>query len=132
MQFDESRWPVVVMTVDRAMSDAEFDEYLQRLTDAIRRGPIATVIDSHGSAVPSFDQQRRQAQWMNDTRELIASKSLGNAFVVRSAPIRFTLSAIFLLAKMPCPYTVVESTEAAIDWCERQLERGGVPLGRVG
>lgn len=124
--FDATAWPILQVQIKGLMSESDFVSYLDQYTKAIARGPVVILHDAHESAIAPLDQQRRQAQWMNQHRELIGEKCLGVGFVFDSIAMRFMLSAIFVIARMACPYTIVDTAEASRVWCELQLRIHGV------
>lgn len=126
VSFDDAAWPVLYVQLKDAMTEDEFVWYLDQYTRAIARGPVVIVHDARASALAPLEQQRRQAAWMNQNRKLIGEKCLGVGFVFESVAMNFMLSAILLIARMGCPYTIVDTVEASRAWCERQLQKGGL------
>jgi hypothetical protein len=125
---DDSAWPLVVVRFEGFLNDADFDDYLTRYARVVSRGPYAAVLDATSGWSPSLSQQRRQAAWMKEHRAVIAQNSRGTAFVITSPAVRFALSAIFAITRMPGPYTVVATYEEAREYCLRSLRQARAPL----
>jgi hypothetical protein len=122
---DDSRSPVLVIALHAAWSDAEFDDYLARMTSALERAtrPIAVVVEVVGSHQPTTEQRRRQAAWMRAHRDLIRRRCAGIAFVFASPIFRFVLSSILLIEPIAIPYVVSTTRDDALAFAKARLAR---------
>ena len=124
VRFDRSRWPIIVVELEGAPSDADVDEYLRGLTALLQEDAHGVVIVDMTRARPSSPGQRKRiGEWMRTYREKLAKQGLGAAFVISSAVFRFVLSSLFLIQRLPMPYTVVATLPDAIGWAQKQLRQ---------
>lgn len=120
--FDHGAWPLLTVTFGGPMQDDEFDRYIAGWNSVLARpSGYAVIMDARAGGIPTLSQQRKQARWMNDNRKVIEQKNRGTAFVIESGALRFALSAIFSIARMPGTYTVVPTVEEARAWCTARL-----------
>ena len=126
IQFDQSRWPLVVVTHHGAATDEEFDAYLVKLKqnlDRAVREKMKTVLifDATHAGNSSAKQRQKQAAWMKQHEAPSRLHSAGYAFVIPSTIIRGALTAILWLSPMPAPYVVVATLAEAQSWCLKML-----------
>lgn len=123
IRVDESRFPVIIVTFEDTVPDAEFDAYLARLDAHVaRRIRCAFVFDATRAGRSSATQRRKQADWMRANEHVLRTYSAGYAFVISSPLIRGALTAILWLQPMPAPHVVVPTFEEAERWARGQLE----------
>lgn len=126
IQFDQSRWPLVVVTHHGEVSDEQFDEYLGKLKDnldrAIReRMKTVIIFDATNATGSSAKQRQKQAAWMKQYEAPSRLHSAGYAFVIPSTIVRGALTAILWLSPMPAPYVVVATLAEAEAWSLKVL-----------
>jgi hypothetical protein len=128
IRVDDSRFPLVVTTFDGPVSDAEFEDYLQATTKKTlaRQTRNVVIVDASGATRPPASQRKRQAEWLNENQALLKQYNLGTVFVISSALIRGGLTAIFWLAPMPSPTTVLATYSQAVAWAFERLRAAGI------
>lgn len=125
IEFDESQFPLVSVTVAGSLTEDEFQSLLDGL-DGIRdeaNERYVVLFDFREMRVPSGRQVRLSADWLRARASEIRKKTIANAFVVASASQRVTLTALFRLQASVLPYAIVESSEEARQVLQRYLDR---------
>lgn len=119
---DTSSSPILRVSFEGEVSEAEMRAHLAELTRAIRERPLnAIVYDARRSGTPSAVQRRLQAEWMKEHEALIRSRNAGVAFVIESALIRGALTAILWMQPMATEHTVVATMDEALRWSTERL-----------
>ncbi|HSC89002.1 MAG TPA: hypothetical protein VLC09_17090 [Polyangiaceae bacterium] len=133
LSFDESRWPLIVVTYPEDTTEAEFVEHLGKLSANIRRtaaaqSQTALIYDiTSGYRAPARVRQQ-QADWMKANASQIKGHCAGIAFVMTSSLVRGALTAILWMSAMPTAYTVVATVAEAESWCADRLREKGVSV----
>jgi len=121
-RFDAASLPVLVVEVSRASTDAEHREYLATLHRYYSQSDgLVVIFDIQTSDLPTIAQQRAQGEWLKQNKAMLSERGLGSAFVFRNAAIRFVLSVILLIQRLPHKYTVVATREEAVAWARAQV-----------
>ncbi|AKF07426.1 hypothetical protein [Sandaracinus amylolyticus] len=132
LQFDESRFPLVVLRCPTAF-DVRGAEALQSGLERLfaRRQKFVLVCDIRPvSRVPDAVVRKRLADVMNlpQVREGQAQYQLGSANVVDSAPLRAALTALLWLWTPPTPMATFAGTDEAVRWSIERLRAAGVEI----
>lgn len=123
IRVDVTGFPLVVVTYEGMVDDAEFDAYLAELDrHVLRRQRCAFVFDARNAGRSPATQRRKQAEWMKANDEVLRSYSAGYAFVISSPLVRGALTAILWLQSLPAPFTVVATFSEAERWARAQLQ----------
>ncbi|HYO51769.1 hypothetical protein [Archangium sp.] len=121
--YDDSNWPLLIAHLDGMPTRQEYEAYLARSTDYLHRGePHVILVDLSRSGVVSAELRRLQAEWLRQYEELIRRQVLGVAYIIHTALIRLTLSAIFHVKRPACPYILVSREDQALAWAIKRLE----------
>lgn len=89
-----------------------------------RNAPYRMRIDTRGIIVPGGDVRRTYADFMTRRAEHTRRFCEGEAYVITSAPIRATLTAIMWMARFEFPNAVFATTEDADRWLRSLPPRG--------
>ena len=128
-RFDDSRFPLVVVTFSGSLGDDDFEAYLARMSGLLaRRSKNVTLLDARAADSPSARQRAKQADWLKANRETLQQYSLGTVFVISSAMVRGALTAILWMSPMPAGHTVVGTLEEGEHWAYERMVAAGVPL----
>jgi len=123
IQVNDTNFPLVVVTFEGSVSDQEFERYLARLDTLWGRNVRSAIVLEASRADRSPATQRRmQAEWLKKNDYLLRAHSAGTAFVISSALVRGSLTAILWLQPLPTPYIVVATLAEAERWARRQLQ----------
>lgn len=122
IRFDESAWPLVVITFCGVVGHSQFERYIRRLDGLFdRQQRFATILDACEAGVSPPAQRRRQVDWLEERRPEVAAYSSGIAFAASNPKFRFVLSGIFLIAPLPVDHVVCSSLGEARAWAEMRL-----------
>jgi hypothetical protein len=120
--FDETRWPLLVVTIRGRGSDAEFAAFLSHFSRLLQRGQAcAFVLDARLAENPSAHQLHMQGRWLAHHREAIQALGRGGAFVFSSPLLRLAFSALLRIQPMPVPHMVSASMDEALAWATQRL-----------
>jgi hypothetical protein len=127
---DEAFAPVYVVTFSGEVTDARFDAYLDALSLLTERGSRrALVYDARLASPPRASQRRKQAEWMKKFESKIRRNTAGIAFVIPSALVRGSLTAILWLQPLACQHLVTGDFQKALSWARKQLDSNGAGGG---
>ncbi len=132
VRFDDSLWPLLIVTFEGPHTDAQFEEYLERHAGYLRRGEkYVALMDAQNAASPSLPQRKRQADWIRKHEDAIQAQQLGAVFVITSPLIRMALNVIYTMRPPPYPYAVVGDLNAAREWSAETFRKAGLVLPSV-
>ncbi|HJL17482.1 MAG TPA: hypothetical protein RMH99_17565 [Sandaracinaceae bacterium LLY-WYZ-13_1] len=127
VDIDTSRFPVVDVTFHGQVSDEQFADYLERMTEvATRREKNVVIIDASRAGATPPTQRKMQADWLKKHEATLERHSLGTAFIITSRMIRGILTAILWLSPMPGDHAVVSTYVEAEDWAFERLWEAGI------
>lgn len=129
LEYDESRFPLVLVRPSGRATDAELEALLVALKrPLLRREKYVEIFDGTHADPGTPTQRRALAEWMRAHTSLISSYSLGTAIVMPSPLVRGALTAVFWIQPLPCPYTVVSTMAEAERWAEEKLRAEGIAM----
>ena len=129
--FDDSSHPVVRVTMEGELTDAQFAAYLADLDRNLRRREYTVVVlDALKAESTPARQRRMQAEWMKTNEGLLRRYTLGTVMMLGSPVMRGVLTAILWIQPIPTPYAVVGSLEEAAEKAEEMLAAKGLPMPR--
>lgn len=122
-EFDESRWPVVIVkTPPQEMDAKDFEAHCKQTFSYYARGQsFALVFDVRNSPPLPAAQRRIIAELIDRRRAEHPNVRMVTAIVVSSAVQRGVVKAIVWLTRQPVPTEVVGTVEEAVSWCQRAL-----------
>lgn len=122
IEVDDRPWPVVLLTARGSSDDAMFQAFLERLGELHRHGaPFAIVWDARAAGRSDPAHVAAQGRWLRENRDVVRARLAGIAFVFTSPIHRFVMSGVFLVQRLPTPYTVWTSLEGARGWAEARV-----------
>ncbi|MGH1344582.1 MAG: hypothetical protein ACRBN8_23690 [Nannocystales bacterium] len=115
---------VIIARYDGRPDEAEFDAYLERYTDLVKRGvPYATVYTTGPDArMPTPRQVRLQAKWMKDHRDLAGSLNRGLAFHLPTPLMRGVLRGLLAIQPLGGEHVIVPTEAEAVAWALARLK----------
>ncbi len=126
---DDSLWPLVIVHLVGTASLADFEAYLEKRLEFLRRGQphlVVVVVDaSRGITMPT-EHRHKQVEWLSRHEELIRQTLLGVAYATDSALFRLTLSLVFHIKSPAYPYVIIPSQELAVAWAASRLDEAGL------
>lgn len=129
LEYDETRFPLVLVRPRGRATDADLDGLLVALKrPLLRREKYVEIFDATHTDPGTSTQRRRIAEWMRAHANLISTYSVGTVIVVPSALVRGALTAIFWIQPMPCPHAVASTMAEAERWAEEKLRAEGIAM----
>ena len=132
IQFDESRFPLVIASCGATISPEELESFLARLSALLGRGRYALVLDAREAEPLPPLLRRRQAEWNAEHTTRIIRCGGGVAIVATGAAILGTITAINWLHPPPYPLKVVATRAEGEAWCLERLQRPQSGTGTPG
>ena len=128
MRFDDSQWPLLVVSVSGAPSDEEFEEYLASYDAFLGRGQKYAIIYETRPDAPMFSvgHARKQAKWIAEHDEEIRRLCVGIAFVLPAPVLRGVLRFILGIQDIPAPYKVFRDMAEATPWLDDRMAIEGL------
>jgi hypothetical protein len=125
--FDESQWPLLVVTLTGEPSALAFENYLFRSTQYLQRQERhVCVFDVSALQILSSEQRQRQVAWLKANEALMSRTLLGVSYVVTSPVVRLTLGVIFHCKPPPTPYAFHTHLDEAKTWAAQRLDEAGL------
>jgi hypothetical protein len=129
VSYDDSDWPFVRVTLPpRAVSDAEFEEQLRRLSEyAARGGGFGFVVDTRDVPDPGAKRRRDIAEFVDELQRRHGAAFIGAAVVISSAKARAIFKAISWLRQGATPLIAVSSPDEGMQELRKlaRKARGG-------
>jgi hypothetical protein len=134
VRIDTTDWPLIVMEMpEAALPDSAVVDalgYLELLLEQTPRGAkffqVTDLSKMRHVAPPS--QRKYAAEWSARTDPMAAGRRIGGAIVAPSAMLRGMLTAVFWLARLSTPTTVVSTLTEGFLHGIRALEDEAPPL----
>jgi hypothetical protein len=132
--FDESRWPIVVVTPPtRPLEGAAFEKYLADVQTYYERGQaFGLVFDIRRSPPMNASQRRRISEEIDRAARDYPNLRVVQGIVIASAVQRGIVSAITWLTKQPTPTAVFAEVDAAVAWAQKELRAPPASNQRTG
>jgi len=114
--YDESHWPLVVVTYPPApVTELSFRENLRRLDEyAERGGPIGFVLDTRDAPEPDAARRRAIAEYWDSCALRFRDRFIGAAIVMSSSTGRAIFKAIMWLRNRPVVLVAVATPAEGI------------------
>lgn len=124
--FDQSRAPLIRVTLDGVISDADVGTYLSESDLIVAAGRrYGLVYDGMRPFEVTARQRKIQSDWIRQNYDSLAKLCVGAAFAFESMTARGTLTAVLWMAKLPFEYTIVKSMLDGQLWVSERLRRAG-------
>lgn len=125
IRVDQTDFPVVLVTIEGATTDADMEGYLDDMEGLIERAyssgiRVAHVIDARRTLTTPADQRRKLGDWMKAHDEANRQTCAAFAFVFESALARGLLTAVLWLQPMPAPHRIFSTVGEASSWAAEQ------------
>lgn len=120
IEFDLSRYPLVIHRLGSAYSSAEWNQMLLDLIKILSRGPIGVITDTRNGQMPNAVQRRSFIDMYEQDDRLTRAHFL-TLGVVGDLTIQGVITALNWLRPPPHPVKVFATFEAAETWVFQQL-----------
>lgn len=133
IDFDDTRYPLIVIRFHGSASEEDFLEHLRLLDLNLKRTmeartKTALIYDASQGQGTSPRVRKLQADWMKANADTVRMACVGISFVITSGLVRGALTAILWMADMAAPYEVVATFGEAQAFCQKRLAQAGVAL----
>jgi hypothetical protein len=119
---DATQVPLVRVTVEGRVSDADFRTYLLDSDRLIAAGARYVLLyDLLRAEGVTALQRRLQSEWIHKNEGTLHRLCLGAAFAIDSAIMRGTLTAILWISPLPFEHAVVPSIPEAEAWVRDRM-----------
>jgi hypothetical protein len=126
IRFDDRHWPLVIVTFRGAAPRPVFDAYLQRMEDYLARAERhCYLLDAREGAMLGHPERSAQGEWLKRHSAELERWSVGTGLVVRSAAVRFVLSAIYLIQAPLTPTETFNTVDDAHRWLQGLMMKEG-------
>jgi hypothetical protein len=127
--FDDSLWPLLVVKFVGTTSDLEFEAYLERMSEYLKRDTkYVCLFDSTEMKDSPMVHRQRQLEWLKANDALLRQWMIGTGFVLTSPIIRLAMNVITQLNKPPCPQIAVPTLKAALEWAAERFKAENLML----
>jgi hypothetical protein len=125
--FDETRWPIAVVTVPHAaLVPDEYSPYFDRLRAFYERGQrFAIVIDIRGAAEQTAEERRTIAERHDRYAEQYGGLLACVALILSSRVQRASMAVMSWLMRRPAPARGFADVEAGVAWAQKVLAGRG-------
>ena len=122
-KIDTSGYPIVKVTyAPQEPTLEEFDAYLSSMEALYDDySDFVIIMDASSTKYLSSELRIRQGNWMKKNESKMKTQVLGIVFIIPSAIVRMILNGIFLIQKLPVPYSVSSNMEEANKWAHEKL-----------
>jgi hypothetical protein len=129
IRVDDKHWPLVVVTFDGAAAGPSFERYLARMEQYLdRKERHGYLLDGREGAMMAGPERKVQAEWLKKHEANLRRYSIGTALVLRSAAVRFMLSAIYLIQEPVAPTETFGTVEEAHRWLVTTFGKEGLSV----
>jgi hypothetical protein len=129
IDIDERHWPLVIITFDGAASGEPFQRYLAGMSQLLaRRQPHGYLLDGRQGAMMGPTERALQGEWLKKNKVELKQYSRATALVLRSAAVRFVLSAIYLIQSPVVPTETFGTVDEAHAWLGERFSAEGLRL----
>jgi hypothetical protein len=129
IRLDDRHWPLVLIVYEGAPSKAVFARYLAEMERCFaRREKHGYLLDGREGAMLGAEERNTQGAWLKTHRDVLRTYSVGTGLVVRSAAVRFLISAIYLIQTPVSPTETFGSVDDAHAWLGKIFDQHGLRL----
>jgi hypothetical protein len=121
IEFDRSRYPLVIVRVGSAYSNAEWNQMLLELVQVIKRGPFGVIADLRNAQMPDAVQRRSFIAVYESHDHLTRTHFLALGAVGESTILGRVITALNWLRPAPHPVKVFTTFDAAEAWVQGHL-----------
>ena len=124
LTFDDSRWPLLIVTIEGVLTDEAFKrEFLSNYDRYLRRGvPYSIVFDAREAGRSPPSQQRLMGDWMKKNASLMRQRIQGISFVIDNILVRMVFKSILFISPIPVSYIITKSFNQAVLWSQQKIQ----------
>lgn len=127
IQFDDSRWPLLVIRVDGRPTAGDVEHYMKLHTQLLDgKGRFASIADLTALRVPELGAIKRYTKSASEGD--LQALTIASAFVAPTPALRGMLSFVNQLLPPKVPTVVAKTFEQALAHCVEHLEAAGLSV----
>lgn len=124
IEFDETKWPIVICKAVGDSTDEDISTYTQVLRSYLdRREHHVVVVDARNGKSLNSRHRRQVAEWNKANARSLSVYRGALILVTPSTLLRGMITAVYWLFPPPFSYRAVETMEDAISEAQRTLNR---------
>jgi len=126
---DLQAMPLVIFHMEGDLNAAQLKSYLGEVEQLLSSGQkIGSISRTERLGKVDAQSMKLVADWFKQNASLASERWIGSAIVITSATVRFLLSSLMLLVRMPMPYKAFDSYDAAARWLAGRFRNENLPL----
>jgi hypothetical protein len=125
IQFDDSRWPIVVVRYPGVIDPRDWDTHMARVIGYLKRDvPWGMINDSRGAAHPTATQRQAIINMYDEHEGLVRKNWRATAIVFDSKLIVGVLTALSWARPLPHPFRSFTDYDEGARWVEGMFGPG--------
>lgn len=119
----------MIVTFDGAAPRPVFDRFLVKMESyLLRKERHFYLLDGREGAMLGSAERAAQGEWLKRHKPELQRYSAATALVVRSAAVRFMLTAIYLIQAPMIPTETFNTVDDAYAWLRARAEKEGTSI----
>jgi hypothetical protein len=128
IQFDDSRWPIVVVRYPHVIDPRDWDAHMARVVGYVKQDqPWGMINDSRGAARPTATQRQGIVNMYDDHENLVRKNWRATAIVFDSQLVVGVLTALSWARPLPHPFKSFTDYDEGASWIEGMFRPGELP-----
>ncbi len=129
IRLDDKHWPLVLVTFEGSAAKPAFDRYLAQMERYLARGERhGYLLDGREGAMMAPEERTAQGAWLKRNKVELKRHSVATALVLRSAAVRFVLTAIYLIQAPVVPTETFGTVDEAHAWLGKSFAKEGLRM----
>ncbi len=125
IEFDDSKWPIVICRAVGDSTDADIATYTSVLRSYLDRGERhVVVVDARNGKSLNSRHRRQVAEWNRENARSLSALRAALILVTPSTLLRGMITAVYWVFPAPFPYQAVETMAQAMAAADLQLQPG--------
>lgn len=117
IRLDDRHWPLVVVVYEGSPDTTVFERYLGEMDRYLgKKERHGYLLDGREGAMLGGEQRTAQGLWLKSRKDALRQFSMGTGLVIRSAAVRFLVSAIYLIQRPVAPTESFGTVPEAYSW----------------
>lgn len=127
IRFDASEHPIVFLTMEGAVTEAQVLEYLEQMREVIeRQRKFSVVVDLSAASIPSLKARGLLREFANTFERESDEWTVSSSLIIQNPAIKMAVTAIYAVVRAQYPKRVFRTREDAVTWTRAELEKAGV------
>lgn len=118
--------PVFLVRLTSYTPEASFDVLLKEMANGLETRPpgarMAVLFDLQGVNKPNATRRKQMAEFNAQHADVLAQPKTAIAVVTNSPLVQGLVRAVWWVAPLPCPSTIVRDTRSALEFLSAQVD----------